>query len=169
MGIERSRAKIIQASIVFCMADNSIPSNAAEVLKWASEIIANHPEKKVVLVINKYDISQKTIEKSDINTVYISAKEGIGLEELKAKLVELVVADFDIVNETIVSNVRHYDALIKTKSDLEKAKFALETNVTADFVALDLRQAMYHLGTITGQITEDDLLANIFAKFCIGK
>jgi len=169
MGIERSRAKIIQASIVLCVADNSIPNNAAEVLKWAREIIAIHPEKKVVLVINKYDISQKTIEISEMNNIYVSAKEGMGIEDLKKILVDMVIADFDIVNETIVSNVRHYDALIKTKSDLEKAKFALETNVTGDFVALDLRQAMYHLGTITGQISEDDLLANIFAKFCIGK
>ncbi|MGJ8661001.1 MAG: tRNA uridine-5-carboxymethylaminomethyl(34) synthesis GTPase MnmE, partial [Bacteroidota bacterium] len=88
---------------------------------------------------------------------------------LHTKLVNSLLSDFDILNETIVSNVRHYNALIKTKIDLEKAKFALETNVTGDFVALDLRQAMYHLGTITGQITEDDLLANIFAKFCIGK
>ena len=169
MGIERSRAKIVQASVVLCMADNSVPNNTTEALNWAREIIATHPEKKVILAINKYDISQKTIEISDINTVYISAKEGTGIEELKKVLVDIVIADFDIVNETIVSNVRHYDALIKTKSDLEKAKFALETNVTGDFVALDLRQAMYHLGTITGQISEDDLLANIFAKFCIGK
>ncbi len=169
MGIERSKAKIVQASIVLCMADNSIPNNTAEVLDWAREIRTLHPEKKVVIVINKYDISQKTIEISDFKQVYISAKQGTGIEELKKILVDTIIADFDLANETIVSNVRHYNALLKTRTDLEKAKFALETNVTGDFVALDLRQAMYHLGTITGQISEDDLLANIFAKFCIGK
>jgi tRNA modification GTPase len=169
MGIERSKAKILQASVVLCLSDNSIEGNTKAVIAWAEEILAANPEKKLIIVANKSDLSQNSIENSGFPLINISAKHGEGIENLKEELVNMVVADFDIVNETIVSNVRHYDALIKTKSDLEKAKQALETNVTGDFVALDLRQAMYHLGTITGQITEDDLLGNIFAKFCIGK
>jgi tRNA modification GTPase len=74
-----------------------------------------------------------------------------------------------MANETIVSNARHYDALIKTAVALEKADEGLETQVTADFVAMDIRQAMFELGTITGDISTDDLLGNIFSKFCIGK
>jgi tRNA modification GTPase len=169
MGIERSKAKIVQASIVMCLADSSIEKNIEQVIDWAKEIQADHPEKKVIIVANKTDLTQKSIENCGFPLLQISAKHGKGIDELKERLVSTVIADFDIVNETIVSNVRHYDALLKTKDDLEKAKYALETNVTGDFVALDLRQAMYHLGTITGQISEDDLLANIFAKFCIGK
>ncbi|MGJ8660703.1 MAG: tRNA uridine-5-carboxymethylaminomethyl(34) synthesis GTPase MnmE, partial [Bacteroidota bacterium] len=121
MGIERSKAKIVQASVVLCMADNSIDNNVVDVLKWAHDIRTSYPDKKIVLVINKHDISQKTIEISDFNSVYISAKHGTGIEDLKTILVNTVMADFDIVNETIVSNVRHYNALIKTKIDLEKA------------------------------------------------
>lgn len=169
LGIERSKVKIVQASIVLCLADSSIENNLQEVYKWAKEIRATHPDKKIILVANKADLSKKTIENCEFNIISISAKFGYGMEALKETLVEAVIADFDIANETIVSNVRHYDALLRTQADLEKAKYALENNITADFVALDLRQAMYHLGTITGQITEDDLLANIFAKFCIGK
>jgi tRNA modification GTPase len=169
MGIERSKAKIVQASIVMCLADSSKEKNVEEVMDWAKEIQTTHPEKKVIIVANKSDLTQKIIQNSKFSHISVSAKNGEGMDGLKELLVSTVVADFDIVNETIVSNVRHYDALLKTKADLEKAKFALETNVTGDFVALDLRQAMYHLGTITGQISEDDLLANIFAKFCIGK
>jgi tRNA modification GTPase len=101
--------------------------------------------------------------------VFTSAKEGIGMEDLKQKLVELVQGDFNLSNETIVSNVRHYDALTKTAAALEKAKYDLENNITADWVAMDIRQAMYDLGTITGDISTDDLLGNIFSKFCIGK
>jgi tRNA modification GTPase len=67
------------------------------------------------------------------------------------------------------SNARHYDALIKTAVALGKADEGLETQVTADFVAMDIRQAMFELGTITGDISTDDLLGNIFSKFCIGK
>ena len=72
-------------------------------------------------------------------------------------------------NETIVSSARHYEALLKTYETLEKAKNGLEDATSADFIAIDIRQAMYHLGTITGDISTDDLLGNIFSKFCIGK
>jgi len=84
-------------------------------------------------------------------------------------LVALVVSNFDLQNETIVSSARHYEALIKTNETLEKAKNGLEDATSADFIAMDIRQAMYHLGTITGDISTDDLLGNIFSKFCIGK
>jgi tRNA modification GTPase len=91
------------------------------------------------------------------------------MDALKSKLVELVQGDFNLSNETIVSTVRHYDALCKTAVSLEKAKNDLEKNVSADWVAMDIRQAMHDLGTITGDISTDDLLGNIFSKFCIGK
>ena len=99
----------------------------------------------------------------------ISAKEGVGITALKEKLVEIVIGDFSLSDETIVSNIRHYDALIKTATSLQKAKDNLATGITADFVAMDIRQAMFDLGTITGDISTDDLLGNIFSKFCIGK
>ena len=85
------------------------------------------------------------------------------------RLVESVIGDFNMADETIVSNVRHYDALQRTIFSLEKAQRDLEENVTADFIAMDIRQAMYDLGAITGDISTDDLLGNIFSKFCIGK
>jgi tRNA modification GTPase len=74
-----------------------------------------------------------------------------------------------MADETIVTNVRHYDALQRTIFSLEKAQRDLQENVTADFIAMDIRQAMYDLGSITGDISTDDLLGNIFSKFCIGK
>jgi tRNA modification GTPase len=85
------------------------------------------------------------------------------------RLVESVIGDFNMADETIVSNVRHYDALQRTIFSLEKAQRDLQENVTADFIAMDIRQAMYDLGSITGDISTDDLLGNIFSKFCIGK
>lgn len=168
MGIERSREKIIQANIVLCMADSSVPNSIEEVLNWAKEIQENHPDKKIVIVANKQDISVNSIEFSE-KVIFISAKEGVGIDVLKEKLVDLVIGDFSLSDETIVSNIRHYDALIKTASSLQKAKDNLATGITADFVAMDIRQAMFDLGTITGDISTDDLLGNIFSKFCIGK
>ena len=168
MGIERSREKIIQAKIVLCMADSSVPNSIEEVLNWAKEIHSTHPDKKIVIVANKQDISVNSIEFSE-KVIFISAKEGVGIDVLKEKLVDLVIGNFSLSDETIVSNIRHYDALIKTATSLQKAKNNLATGITADFVAMDIRQAMFDLGTITGDISTDDLLGNIFSKFCIGK
>ena len=169
MGIERSKEKIQQAQIVLCLADSSLENSLDEVVKWAQEIKTSYPDKKIIILANKADISQEKIEKCEITILSISAKVGLGIPELKEKLVELVTGDFDLTNDTIVSNVRHYDALRRTAVSLEKAKYNLENGITADFVAMDIRQAMYDLGTITGDISTDDLLGNIFSKFCIGK
>lgn len=165
MGIERSKAKIEQASIVVCMADASVKNSISEVTNWANSIRQNHPDKKVLTVINKSDIEDTQID----GAISISAKEGHNIEVLKSLLVSSIQDGFDLANDTIVSNARHYDALIKTAESLEKANDGLNTGITADFVAMDIRQAMYDLGTITGDISTDDLLGNIFSKFCIGK
>ena len=176
MGIERSKEKIYQANIVLCLADVSKENSLEEVIDWAKEIQATYQDKKILIVANKVDIiverSFSGKEKSSqrhAELVEVSAKAGLGIDELKQKLVELITGDFNMANETIVSNVRHFDALKRTATSLEKAKFDLENNITADWVAMDIRQAMYDLGTITGDISTDDLLGNIFAKFCIGK
>jgi len=165
MGIERSLEKIEQASIVLCLADGSSSESIDEVTRWTKDLHAKHPDKKVLMIVNKIDLHNPTEE----GAIHISAKEGQNIEELKTSLVELVQGDFNFTDETIVSNVRHYEALRQTLVALEKALEGLETNVTGDFIAMDIRQAMFELGQITGDISTDDLLGNIFSKFCIGK
>lgn len=165
MGIERSRAKIEQAGIVLCLADGSNSASIREVTEWVAQLKEQHPTKKICAVINKIDL----LDKVESDGIGISAKKGEHIEELKKWLVEAVQGDFNLANETIVSNARHHEALVKTAESLEKAKSNLEEDVSGDFVAMDIRQAMFHLGTITGDISTDDLLGNIFSKFCIGK
>lgn len=169
MGIERSKEKIQQAQVVLCLADVSKENSLEEVTAWAEEIRATYHDKKIIIVANKVDINQLSPSVVEGPVIFISAKEGVGIEELKTTLVELVTGDFNISTDTIVSNARHYDALVRTAHSLEKAQYDLDNNITADFVAMDIRQAMYDLGTITGDISTDDLLGNIFSKFCIGK
>jgi tRNA modification GTPase len=166
MGIERSREKIRQAKVVLCMGEATHPENLAKVKDWSKTIQASHPDKKVFLIANKADLGDTN---NDSDVLYISAKLGTGIDLLKMRLVESVIGDFNMADETIVSNVRHYDALQRTIFSLEKAQRDLQENVTADFIAMDIRQAMYDLGSITGDISTDDLLGNIFSKFCIGK
>lgn len=166
LGIERSKQKIEQAQIVLCLADGSSSESLAHVRNWRIELLNTFPTKKIVILVNKIDQASPTLANSEIG---ISAKLGTNLAELKTWMVAQITAGFDLQNDTIVSNARHLDALNKTIDSLQTAKLNLESNITGDFVAMDIRQAMYWLGTITGQISEDDLLANIFSKFCIGK
>ncbi|MDX2359556.1 MAG: tRNA uridine-5-carboxymethylaminomethyl(34) synthesis GTPase MnmE [Crocinitomicaceae bacterium] len=165
MGIKRSKEKIDQAKIVLCLADGSNPMSIQEVDIWVNELEEQYPLKKITSVINKIDLAN-TITESGIK---ISAKNGDYIDALKSWLVKAVHGDFDMANETIVSNARHHEALVKTEESLVKAKEGLDTGITGDFVAMDIRQAMFYLGSITGDISTDDLLGNIFSKFCIGK
>lgn len=165
MGIERSKAKIEQASIVLCLADGTNKNSVEEVNNWVDQLESKHPNKNIVSVVNKLD----QVDGFNGKGIHISAKTGAGINELKSWLVKIVKGDFNMASETIVSNARHHEALVNTSITLEKAKTGLEEGVTGDFVAMDIRQAMFHLGSITGDISTDDLLGNIFSKFCIGK
>ena len=165
MGIERSLQKIEQATIVLCLADASNKKSVAEVQAWTHELRERHPDKKIFMIANKMDLGSVVQNEAFV----ISAKNGENIVDLKSKLVEEMKGDFNLANDTIVSNARHYDALIKTADALKTAKKAIESNTTGDFIAMDIRQAMFDLGQITGDISTDDLLGNIFSKFCIGK
>lgn len=166
LGIERSQQKIEQASIVLCLADATNNQTIVEVKAWQKELIKIHPDKHVLLVLNKIDLQPCSIEDS----LPISAKNGLGIEALKKKLVALIVGNFDLQNETVVANARHHEALIKTAKALDKVQFDLDKGTSGDFIAMDIREAMRQLGNITGVIEIDkDLLGTIFSKFCIGK
>ena len=169
LGIERSREKIRQAKIVLCLEEAGNEPALKKVGEWAENIRVEHPDKCVLVVANKTDEMKDQGAKASAD-LYISAKIGEGIQTLTDRLVSEVMGDFSIADETIVSNARHHESLVKTRIDLHKALQGLETGVSADFVAMDIRAAMRHLGNITGQIDVDtDILGSIFSKFCIGK
>ena len=99
----------------------------------------------------------------------VSAKENIGVEELKEKLMSFVNTGALRNNETIITNTRHYDSLLKALEEIQKVQFGLQSGIPADLMAIDIRQALYYFGEITGQVSNEELLGNIFANFCIGK
>jgi tRNA modification GTPase len=99
----------------------------------------------------------------------ISAKNNIGIEDLKEKLLSFVNTGILRNSETIITNTRHYDSLIKALDEIQKVKYGLQTNLSSDLMAIDIKEALYHFGMITGEVTNDELLGNIFANFCIGK
>src|SRR5690606_995764 len=103
------------------------------------------------------------------DTLFISAGKKQNLEELKNRVTELVNLDRFRTGNTIVTNIRHYDSLVKTRGSLLDVISGLDNQITNDFLAMDIRRSLHFLGEITGEITTDDLLENIFRKFCIGK
>jgi tRNA modification GTPase len=182
LGIERSHEKIKQAQLVLIMSDFSQTAsdaeghqsmNELEAAAWRDNLAEQFPDKHFLVVGNKADLrptQDHTLSSLPTATfLSISAKNGEGIDQLKKWLSDQVLGDFNTQTDTIVTNARHLDALHKTAESLEKAKWGLDTNVTGDFVAMDIRQAMFELGTITGDISTEDLLGNIFSKFCIGK
>jgi tRNA modification GTPase len=108
-----------------------------------------------------------SLKKEQIIT--LSAKEGMNIPYFKEKLYDMVVEGEMNLANTVVSNARHYEALQKSYESLDDVLRGMNTGVTTDFIAMDIRRALHHLGEITGDISTDDLLDNIFSKFCIGK
>jgi tRNA modification GTPase len=169
LGIERSQQKIEQAKIVLCLTDASDVANFKETSSWVASLKSLHPDKHILLIQNKADLTTSP-NLTPQEALQISALTGIGISNLKEKLVKLVLGDFSIQDETIVSNARHHAALQLTAAALDRAQAGLDGQTTADFIAMDIREAMRQLGQITGQIDVDtDILGTIFSKFCIGK
>lgn len=170
LGIERSQQKIEQAKIVLCLADSGDASNLQETMEWVQSLKTLHPDKNILLTLNKADLTTAPNLNPQEEVLQISALTGNGISALKDKLVKLVLGDFSIQDETIVSNARHHAALELTAAALDRAQAGLDGQTTADFIAMDIREAMRQLGHITGQIDVDtDILGTIFSKFCIGK
>jgi tRNA modification GTPase len=170
LGIERSQQKIEQAKIVLCLADSADDVNLQKTTEWVQSLKTLHPDKNILLILNKADLIKTVNLNNQEEVLQIRSLNGEGILELKNKLVQLTLGDFSIQDETIVSNARHHAALLHTAAALERAQEGLQGHTTADFIAMDIREAMRQLGHITGQIDIDiDILGTIFSKFCIGK
>ncbi|MGH1387827.1 tRNA uridine-5-carboxymethylaminomethyl(34) synthesis GTPase MnmE [Kordia sp.] len=176
IGIQKTFEKIEQAQVVIYLFDASLLSNDQEksklMLQEIHKLQNKFPLKPIVIVSNKIDKGDETFIKNTFefdNLLLLSAKENIGVDDLKNKLVSFVNTGALRNNETIITNTRHYDALLKALEEIDKVHYGLESGLSGDLMAIDIRQALYHFGEITGEITSDDLLGNIFANFCIGK
>jgi tRNA modification GTPase len=119
--------------------------------------------------IDKEDVNAAQREYSAFNTLFISAKEKYGLDDLKQKLVSMFDSRTVNITETIVTNVRHADALRRTNQAVERIISGLTIKIPGDLLAQDIREALFYLGEITGTVSNDELLGNIFGRFCIGK
>lgn len=174
IGIRKTFEKMEQAQVVVYLFDVAQFGIQGTELKTEIEKIKNQfPLKPLVIIGNKADKLTENQKAEALEMIpgllLVSAKENIGVEELKEQLLSFVNTGALRNNETIVTNTRHYDSLLKALEEIQKVQFGLQSGISADLMAIDIRQALYYFGEITGQVTNDELLGNIFANFCIGK
>ncbi len=175
IGIQKTFEKIEQAQVVMFLVDSTeLTMESLERLKVEVEKIRNkYPQKALLTIFNKKDKLEErllqNLESQIENSIFISAKQKVGIEELKNELMSFVNTGALRNNETIVTNTRHYDSLLKALEEIQKVKWGLNSGLSSDLMAIDIRSALYFFGEITGEVTNDELLGNIFANFCIGK
>ena len=165
LGIKKSLEKAELSNIVLFLIDADAELNNQ--LLELEKIKASAGE-KLLLVINKVDLKPE-IEEDFKDALFISAKKDEGIETLKERLLTFVNTAQLSNNETIVTNLRHYEELQLTLHEINTIIEGLNSGLTGDFLAINIRQSLFHLGSITGEVTTDTLLGNIFGKFCIGK
>jgi tRNA modification GTPase len=164
-GIRRALDKAQGASIVLYLFDASV--DGAEAVDQALEAAAIGPEAQTAIVWNKTDLAVAPGNRRDLE-FHISAAQGLGIEELKNWLAEWG-SESHASDALMVTNFRHYEALVEARTALEATRSGLQNGIPGDLVASDVRQALHHLGSITGEIDPEDILDHIFSNFCIGK
>ncbi len=187
IGIERAYGQIEKARIILLMTDATAPEETS--LKWVQEISSHiRDDQHLVILVNKADLGQQIVHERIVrlqqsflvtghrslvtqktSVLPISAKTADGLKELEALLLDLVNIKALDGNDVVVTNARHYEALVKSQSALYRCLNGLSSGISGDFLSQDIREALHYLGEITGAISTDEVLGNIFRNFCIGK
>ncbi|MDC3229278.1 tRNA uridine-5-carboxymethylaminomethyl(34) synthesis GTPase MnmE [Flavobacteriaceae bacterium] len=169
IGVEKALEKLKNSAIYIYLFDSTeMDMNDVKV-----ELESFSTTSSQLIVANKIDKASKsvlnTIKNSVLPVLSISAKKKESIDQLKKSLLDLAGKEALDKNQLIVTNSRHYDILLKSLEEIIKVQNGIDQNLSGDLLAIDLRQALYYLGEITGKVSNDDLLGNIFANFCIGK
>jgi tRNA modification GTPase len=178
LGIKKTHEKIEQASVILLV--DEISDQAESVNERADSIrkMIKETGKRLIILINKSDeinddrinqLKSKIRLKEDDILLFISAKKKTGLEELRLRLSDITIKKKFSSDDVMITNIRHYDALLHVSESLGRVISGLEDNIPEDLIAIDIRHAIHYLGEITGEITSDEILGNIFKNFCIGK
>lgn len=172
IGIEKTFEKIKQAKVVLYLFDSST-ARSEKVHSEMKKLEEHTVGKQLIAIANKVDKGDADKIKSTFgdlhNVLFISAKQKENVEQLKSLLTEKVKQGLLNNDDVIISNSRHFEALSNALENVVQVQSGLEMGISGDLLAMDIRQALHHLGEITGSITTDDLLDSIFRDFCIGK
>ena len=179
-GVDRTIREISSAMVTIYLFDVAT-TEPGQLQKDVKQYLVSEksagPGQQVLFAANKMDLNPYVKPEmyytdhliGPDNLITLSAKNRMNIDDLKDKLYEMVIGDRSLGDRTIVTNSRHVDVLQKAREALEQANTGIASERTGDLIALDIRQALHHLGEITGEISTDDLLDSIFSRFCIGK
>jgi tRNA modification GTPase len=175
LGIERSYRKLEQASVVLLVLD--LTSDPRSILSRIGQIREIITDQKLILVANKSDLALTEVRtaleemplKDNESLVFISAKGKVNLKGLIREMQSVLSADKIHPEDVIVTNIRHYEALTGALDAIQRTLAGLKSGISGEFLSQDIRQCLHYLGSITGKITTDEVLGNIFKNFCIGK
>jgi tRNA modification GTPase len=178
LGIKKTNEKILQASVILMV--DEISESAERINQRADTVrkMITGSDKKLMVLINKIDERDQTaiddLKHSiyldiDDSLLFISAKNHTGLDKLRSKLGKVLGKEHLNQEDVIITNIRHFEALRNVSESLERVISGLSENLPEDLIAIDIRHAIHYLGEITGEITTDEILGNIFKNFCIGK
>ena len=173
LGIKKTYEKIEEAEIILYLIDKSTldDKNIDDYIIEIDKIKKDFKEKEIVVLINKCDISTKILDDNlvSLSALQISAKMGLNIDKLIERISTYMSKLSIDSHSVIVTNSRHLDLLSKTLDEIKKIKLSIKQNISSDLLSIDIKQASYFLGELTGEISNDELLGNIFSKFCIGK
>ena len=173
IGIERTYQKMNQASIVLWIIDSTNSESTIQNSEFRNSV----SDKRIILLFNKSDQvtpeQREALEQAfayiDAPKLFISAKSHTGLEELETLLVNTAALPEVSQSDVIVTNLRHYEALVRALDSIHRVQDGLQTGLSGDFISQDLRECIHHLSDIVGEVSTDSVLQNIFKHFCIGK
>ena len=172
IGIERTFQKLDQADIVLWMIDATDAS--LQIAQLSEKILPRSEGKQLILVFNKADLLtdrqlKPTGLPDNVQSIFISAKKREHIDKLQDLLIQAAHIPSLSSNDVIVTNIRHYEALTHALESIHHVQEGLSANLSGDFISQDLRECIFHLSDIVGEVTTDQVLGNIFERFCIGK
>ena len=168
IGIARTLESIDKSEIILYLIDSTTCDKDIGIeIDELNKLKKKYEEKSIILIFTKADLVKKQIKRSELNPILINTKEQKDVNYLKNKIIENLNQNFS--NKLIITNSRHYSALNLAKKEINNVKEGLKNNIPSDLLTVDLKQVLYHLGEVTGEVTNDEVLSNIFSRFCIGK
>ena len=158
-----------QKVLTYCI--DMISTNVLQQEKYLEDIENKFSNTKLITILNKNDIKSETSidELEKFKPILISAKNKSNIDKLRNEIILYINNLTGQIDNSTISSSRHYDLLNKTYEEIHKVKLSISNKVSSDLLAIDIKQAIYFLGELTGEISNDEILGNIFSKFCIGK
>ncbi len=168
IGISRTMSSIKKSEIILFLIDSTSPKKSINnQIHEVYKLKKKYKQKKIIIVFTKIDIENNLNDKFKIEEISINAKDQKDIFKIKNKILENLNTEY--TNQLTITNTRHYSALSHARKEIHEVQKGLKKTIPMDLLSVDLKQAIYHLGEITGEVTNDEILSNIFSKFCIGK